>query len=177
VELALRGLGDAREHVGEPGLRLDAGHVAVRRGGTVVAFLAAAIGVAIRGRRLILGPDIAAFDAQRAVRADADEGLGAGDLSGIVADGQVLEGFERVLDPAQPRARPWWDKPESSGSIPHPPPARWPPGYEACSQPSAARHRVGACGLRPAILRALHPGQSSGRIAVPYGQDREHVLL
>jgi hypothetical protein len=52
-------------------------------------------------RRLFLRPDIAAVDRQRAFGIDADEDAGAGDVGGIIADGPMVEGGER-LDFAEP---------------------------------------------------------------------------
>ena len=49
------------------------------------------------------GPDVAAIDREAALRVDADEDAGAGDLGGIVADWPILEGGERRLDFAETR--------------------------------------------------------------------------
>ena len=58
------------------------------------------------GWRLVLGPDVAAIDRELAIRVDADEDAGAGDLGGVVADRPILEGGERRLDFAEARDRP-----------------------------------------------------------------------
>ena len=54
-----------------------------------------------RNRRLVFGPDIAAIDGQVAVRVDADEDAGAGDLGRIVGDRPIFEGGQRRLDFAE----------------------------------------------------------------------------
>ncbi len=46
--------------------------------------------------RLVLGADIAAFDVEPAVMADADEGAGAGDVGGIEADGRSSKAASAV---------------------------------------------------------------------------------
>ena len=50
------------------------------------------------GRRLVLGPEIAALDLQLAITINTDECAGAGDLLRVVDDGPVLEGIECRLD-------------------------------------------------------------------------------
>ena len=55
-----------------------------------------------RRGRLVLGPDVAALDAQAAIGVDADEHAGAGDLGRIVDDGPLVERRERGLDLAEP---------------------------------------------------------------------------
>ena len=94
------------------GLRVGAGrrtadgddgplHGALRAGDR---HLAAAFGLATRdrfNRRLVLGPDEAALDAQRALAVDADEDAGTGDLGRIVADGPVFECRHGGLDLAE----------------------------------------------------------------------------
>ena len=66
--------------------------------------LAAAFGLATRdrfNRRLVLEPDEAALDAQRALAVDADEDAGAGDLGRIIADGPIFECRHGGLDLAE----------------------------------------------------------------------------
>ena len=58
----------------------------------------AGIAPVIHDRRFVLGPDIAALDLQPAAAVDGDEGAGAGDFAGIVADRPLLEGLELRLD-------------------------------------------------------------------------------
>ena len=55
------------------------------------------------GWRLVLGAYVAPIDRELAIRVDADEDAGAGDLGGVVADRPVLEGGERRLDFAETR--------------------------------------------------------------------------
>ena len=59
-------------------------------------------------RRLVFGPDIAALDAQSAIAIDADEDSRAGDVSGIVNDGPLVESSERGLDFAEPLIDFFW---------------------------------------------------------------------
>ena len=73
----------------------------MRRSGVArLGSLAVLLGIC--DRRLVLGPDIAAIDAKRAVGVDADEDAGAGDLGRIVDDRPIVEGGERRLDLAEP---------------------------------------------------------------------------
>ncbi len=51
--------------------------------------------------RLVLRPDVAAVDRQRAFGVDADEDAGAGDVGRIIGDGPIVEGGERRLDLAE----------------------------------------------------------------------------
>src|SRR5215831_15723839 len=53
-------------------------------------------------RRLVLGTDIAALNAQTAVAINADERAGTRDLGGIVDDGPVSERFQRGFDLTEP---------------------------------------------------------------------------
>ncbi len=55
------------------------------------------------GWRLVLGAYVATIDRELAIRVDADEDAGAGDLGGVVADRPILEGGERRLDFAEAR--------------------------------------------------------------------------
>src|SRR5215831_2906103 len=52
--------------------------------------------------RLVLGTDIAAFDAKVAVAIDADESAGTRDLGGIIDDGPVIERLQRGFDLTEP---------------------------------------------------------------------------
>ena len=75
------------------------------RGGAGPGLLGIAIARAFvrrRERRLVFGPEIAAFDSQGPRAVDADEGPGAGDLGWVEDDGPLLESGQRRLDLGKP---------------------------------------------------------------------------
>ena len=72
----------------------------VRRGSrsSGVGVVLGVLVVARIDRRLVLGPYIAALDAEDAGCVDADEGAGTRDLGCVIKDGPALEGLQRRLD-------------------------------------------------------------------------------